>query len=350
MKPTALKNIGVALLATVQLCFILHALCILYGLVSISWYKTQVDTTATSKRSFIIGLYHILIDTTYTEINFDDYTFNSCVVSGSLMKERFYAVRGMLILSGSLSGLLSIKGTSLVYLYASSSVPGALVVAYLLLILLSLLTTVIGLGLFSWLMESYIFCSLGSCNFVSSIFGNGKCVAVYGPSFVLISCSMIFLVAAWVLVIIWKYFCDSAGGRPPSLRDVTPHVGETRGLLTTAAAATPYHQAQQPTTLVSPQPQAYPTTSNPRAVSHEQLKPNQQPNTVAPQILHQHVHAVTPTTAEKMLPEGDWVLDAESGLHWCEEQYLFFHLESGQFYDPNSDQWFDPERNEWYKT
>lgn len=48
------------------------------------------------------------------------------------------------------------------------------------------------------------------------------------------------------------------------------------------------------------------------------------------------------------LPAGDWVYDAESGLYWSEEAYLFLHLDSGQFFDPNTGMWYDAATEEWY--
>lgn len=48
------------------------------------------------------------------------------------------------------------------------------------------------------------------------------------------------------------------------------------------------------------------------------------------------------------LPEGDWVLDPDSGLYWSETNYLFLHLDTGQFFDPNTNMWFDSATQEWY--
>ena len=225
-------------------------------------------------------------------------TSGSCARKGSDVKFRFNCMRGLLIAATIVAFFSFVLSAFMAFRPAYTLVR---ILSVILPVLSAFAAAACG-GLFVFTIEKWLYCDKKYCD----LFGATDCTNKYAFSLYIDGAEIILCIVGTALAAVSLCLnprdaeSQETGGNEPASQDM-----------------------QEATT----DPEAAPADSS------------------------QQVRSKEPPTQEDRppdLPEGDWTFVADCGMYWSEENYLYLHLESGQFYDPNSGMWYNSETGEWF--
>eukprot|EP00388_Colpodella_angusta_P039167 GDKK01046582.1.p1 GENE.GDKK01046582.1~~GDKK01046582.1.p1 ORF type:complete len:369 (+),score=-10.46 GDKK01046582.1:327-1433(+) len=307
-----------------------------------SWYCSQLDSNS-----------------------FTDYSDSTCTLDASSQKNRIYAIRAFVIITGSFSLLGAFIG---LWFAAFATDRWVGIIAAVVLCLSAVVATTfggIGIGVSVRTFKDYLYCNHDVCTYLTTLHGGGDCtITFYHSAYLYYVSTALPLINVGLGIALVCYGChrspvsqraSRSGSIARSYSNVRPPTEGGQFETPSGAVGNPYEMRQVggsrvpspgSTAVVSPGGFNSPTRLAPMAT------PQRRGTTPIPfgggSSVRRQASEAPPADGFEPPANGDWVWDIDNQMFWSQKEYLFLNPKDGHFFDPDSQHWFNPDTEAWY--